>query len=114
MEYNSPTFLDCCGLVRRVLRDLKEDFGFTIGPWNQAYQFDTLPIVINEENDMKPGDLVFISGIYNDPKRECIMSCKVRIMVQGGRGRNEVGICVNDPLPYKAVFGDYSPGLGRI
>ena len=36
-HYHSPLFLDCCGLVRRVLRDLKEDFGFTIGPWNQAY-----------------------------------------------------------------------------
>ena len=36
--YHSPLFLDCCGLVRRVLRDLKEEFGFSIGPWNQAYQ----------------------------------------------------------------------------
>merc|ERR1719454_784961 len=29
-------FLDCCGLVRRALRDLAPDFGFTIGGWNQA------------------------------------------------------------------------------
>lgn len=36
--FHSEQFLDCCGLVRRVVRDLKEDFGFTIGPWNQAYQ----------------------------------------------------------------------------
>ena len=36
-EYNSPLFLDCCGLVRKALRDLKEDFGFEVGPWNQAY-----------------------------------------------------------------------------
>ena len=36
-EYNSPLFLDCCGLIRRALRDLKEHFGFEIGPWNQAY-----------------------------------------------------------------------------
>lgn len=35
--YNSSLFLDCCGLVRRVLTDLKEDFGFTIGRCNQAY-----------------------------------------------------------------------------
>jgi len=36
--HHSPLFLDCCGLVRRVLRDMKEDLGFTAGPWNQAYQ----------------------------------------------------------------------------
>ena len=36
-EFNAPFFLDCCGLIRKVLRDLKEDFGFEIGPWNQAY-----------------------------------------------------------------------------
>ena len=36
--YHSELFLDCCGLVRRVLRDLKEELEFTIGPWNQAYQ----------------------------------------------------------------------------
>ena len=32
--YNSPIFLDCCALVRQVVRDLREDFGFTLGPWN--------------------------------------------------------------------------------
>ena len=37
-EYDSPLFLDCCALVRRVLFDLKDDFGFKIGAWNQAYQ----------------------------------------------------------------------------
>ena len=36
--YHSKLFLDCCGLVRKVLKDLQEDFGFTIGPGNQAYQ----------------------------------------------------------------------------
>ena len=36
--YRSKLFLDCCGLVRRALRDLQEEFGFTIGPGNQAYQ----------------------------------------------------------------------------
>ena len=43
-HYNAPLYLDCCALVRRVLLDLAEDFGFTIGRWNQCYQFDTLPI----------------------------------------------------------------------
>ena len=41
--HHSPLFLDCCGLVRKVLRDLKEEFGFTIGPWNQAYQVCSAP-----------------------------------------------------------------------
>ena len=36
--YRSKLFLDCCGLVRRAMRDLQEEFGFTIGPGNQAYQ----------------------------------------------------------------------------
>jgi hypothetical protein len=62
--YQSPIFLDCCGLVRQVLRDLKEEFGFETGPWNQAYQFDTLPIRYDEWHLMKPGDLVFAEGKY--------------------------------------------------
>ena len=35
--YGAPLFLDCCGLIRQVLLDLKEDFGFVIGGGNQAY-----------------------------------------------------------------------------
>ena len=75
--YNAPLYLDCCGLVRRVLLDLKEEFGFTIGPWNQAYMFDTLPIRLGGPADMKPGDLVFVSGIYNNPKCKplCVVAC---------------------------------------
>lgn len=41
--YDSPLFLDCCGLVRQVVFDLRSDFGFALGKWNQAYQFDVLP-----------------------------------------------------------------------
>ncbi len=67
-EYNSPIFLDCCGLVRRVMRDLEKEFGFRIGGGNQAYMFDTLPKTIHDIKDVKPGDLVFISGIYYNPK----------------------------------------------
>ena len=62
-HYDAPLFLDCCGLVRRCVRDLKEDFGFDIGSWNQAYQFDTLPIALEPEQ-MRPGDLVFIAADY--------------------------------------------------
>lgn len=67
-EYHSDIFLDCCGLVRRVMRDLENDFGFRIGPGNQGYMFDTLPRTVNRLEDVKPGDLVFISAIYYNPK----------------------------------------------
>lgn len=50
------------------MRDLEEDFGFRIGNGNQAYMFDTLPHTIEKLEDVKPGDLVFISAIYNNPK----------------------------------------------
>jgi len=49
------------------MRDLAEDFGFFIGPWNQAYMYDTLPKSVHKK-DMKPGDLVFVSAIYFNPK----------------------------------------------
>ena len=42
-EEPAPLYLDCCGLVRQVVKDLADDFGFLIGKWNQAYQFDMLP-----------------------------------------------------------------------
>ena len=41
--YDSPLFLDCCGLIRQVIFDLRHEFGFALGKWNQAYQFDMLP-----------------------------------------------------------------------
>ena len=52
-----------------MLKDLRKDFGFCVGPWNQAYMFDTLPNEIKCEEEMQPGDLVFISGIYMNEKR---------------------------------------------
>ncbi|XP_078697531.1 uncharacterized protein LOC144925419 [Branchiostoma floridae x Branchiostoma belcheri] len=90
-EYASPLFLDCCGLVRRVLRELKEDFGFTIGPWNQAYMFDTLPNVVEREEDMRPGDLVFVSGIYYNPKSKKQRHNMVHVEIWAGEGEKVVG-----------------------
>lgn len=63
----APLYLDCCGLVRQVVQDLKEEFGFIIGKWNQAYQMDTLPIVLKEE-DLRPGDLIFYEGAYTSKR----------------------------------------------
>lgn len=67
--HNSPLFLDCCGLVRRCVSDLKEEFGFVLGRWNQAYQYDVLPNEIKFEQ-MQPGDLIFYSAKYYDTKRK--------------------------------------------
>jgi hypothetical protein len=44
--------------------DLEKDFGFRIGPGNQAYMYDTLPKNVRNIKDIKPGDLVFISAVY--------------------------------------------------
>jgi len=56
-------FLDCCGLVRHTFNLLKDDFGFSLGRWNQAYQYDILPDEIPFEQ-MQQGDLIFFSGKY--------------------------------------------------
>lgn len=31
-----PLYLDCCGLIRQCLKDLRTDFGFLTGKWNQV------------------------------------------------------------------------------
>lgn len=89
--HHSPLFLDCCGLVRRVLRDLKDDFGFTVGPWNQAYQFDTLPVGLSGPADMKPGDLVFISATYYNQQRKRQRHDMVHVEIWLGQGEKTVG-----------------------
>mmetsp|Transcript_12728 Transcript_12728/g.25300 ORF Transcript_12728/g.25300 Transcript_12728/m.25300 type:complete len:434 (-) Transcript_12728:140-1441(-) len=89
---NSRLFLDCCGLVRQCVRDLKSDFGFEIGPWNQSYQMDTLPIILNAE-ELKPGDLIFVKGIYHDkskrrPRNDIV---HVEIFIGGRTGKATIG-----------------------
>ena len=65
--YNSPLFLDCCGLVRLCVNDLSEEFGFRLGRWNQAYQFDILPDLIDFK-DLQPGDLIFYEATHYKDK----------------------------------------------
>eukprot|EP01028_Stygiella_incarcerata_P000601 TRINITY_DN1089_c0_g1_i1.p2 TRINITY_DN1089_c0_g1~~TRINITY_DN1089_c0_g1_i1.p2 ORF type:complete len:718 (+),score=207.29 TRINITY_DN1089_c0_g1_i1:3793-5946(+) len=66
--HDAPLFLDCCALVRRSVNDLEDEFGFRLGRWNQAYQFDTLPTVIEDPKDMKRGDLIFYEATYYNEK----------------------------------------------
>ena len=92
-HHNAPLFLDCCGLIRRVCQDLVEDFGFLIGPGNQAYQFETCPVEV-EEKDLKPGDLVFTAGTYfkegKKPQKHNMVH--VEIFIGGGEsGMRTIG-----------------------
>ena len=42
---------------------MREELGVTLDRWNQAYQYDTLPITLKYE-ELQPGDLIFYSGEY--------------------------------------------------
>jgi len=82
--------LDCCGLVRRVLLDLKEEFGFEVGGWNQAYLFDTLPHAVDEAA-LQPGDLVFWTADYDDPDKKASRHRLVHVEVYTGGGDGNEG-----------------------
>lgn len=90
--YDSPLFLDCCALVRQVVYDLREEFGFQLDRWNQGYQVDTLPIDLKEE-EMKPGDLVFYSATYYKKKlrRQKHDMVHVEIFMGGETGEQSIG-----------------------
>lgn len=99
-HHKAPLYLDCCGLVRRVARDLEKEFGFVIGRYNQSYQFDTLPIRISKE-EMKPGDLVFLEAPYYDAQKkpQTHSECAPFVVV----GMSCVfGLCRRRPTP---IFG---------
>ena len=88
----APLYLDCCGVIRQVMKDLKHDFGFIMGPWNQAYQMDTLPGVISFEQ-LKPGDLIFYEGIFNSKrsKPQKHNNVHVEIFIGGETGEATLG-----------------------
>eukprot|EP00929_Paragymnodinium_shiwhaense_P058983 TRINITY_DN29527_c0_g1_i1.p1 TRINITY_DN29527_c0_g1~~TRINITY_DN29527_c0_g1_i1.p1 ORF type:complete len:689 (+),score=126.76 TRINITY_DN29527_c0_g1_i1:53-2068(+) len=89
-DYNAPLFLDCCGLLRRAVADLKEEFGFSLGRWNQAYQWETLPVDVPPEQ-MKPGDIIFIEGEYFDKSKKAQRNNIVHVEVfSGGETGEEV------------------------
>lgn len=90
-NHSAPLYLDCCGLIRRVLLDLKGDFRFTVGGGNQTYQFETLPIVLPSLSHMKPGDLIFYSGKYYDPRKKPQQYDLVHVEIFLGQEEKTIG-----------------------
>lgn len=90
-HFNAPIFLDCCALVRQAVYDLRDEFGFQLDRWNQAYQYDTLPISL-EEKEMKPGDLIFYSGTYYNTKLRAQKHDMVHVEVFTGGETGEQSI----------------------
>jgi hypothetical protein len=88
----APLYLDCCALVRRAVTDLQEDFGIILGKWNQAYQMDTLPIIL-QQNELKPGDLIFYEGLYSSKrsKSQKHNNVHVEIFLGGETGEATIG-----------------------
>lgn len=86
-----PIQLDCCGLIRQTLMDLKEEFGFEPLPYNQAYQFDTLPMRYDTISDsIREGDLIFYEGVYFDNKKRPQKHNMVHVEIYlGGEGTPE-------------------------
>lgn len=90
-EYDGNLFLDCCGLVRYAFNLMKEDFGFSLGRWNQAYQYDILPEEISF-SEMKPGDLIFYSGIfYPDRNQKEQFHNMTHVEIFLGEGEKTIG-----------------------
>ncbi|KAG2443593.1 hypothetical protein HXX76_001944 [Chlamydomonas incerta] len=91
--YHEPLFLDCCGLVRKAARALQRQLGFRLGPGNQAYQFDTLPVRMACVAELRPGDLIFYSGTPYSPdaRRYAFDMTHVEIFVGGTTGEATLG-----------------------
>jgi hypothetical protein len=90
-EYKEDFFLDCCGLIRQVVYLMREDLGFTLGRWNQSYQYDMLDEEIPFEKT-KPGDLVFYSADYfPGKKRKRFIHDMVHVEILTGDGEKTIG-----------------------
>ena len=90
-EYKDNFFLDCCGLVRYVVYLMSEDLGFTLGHWNQCYQYDMLPEEIPFEKTKK-GDLVFYSADYFPGKKhKKFIHDMVHVEILTGEGEKTIG-----------------------
>ncbi|GFR77985.1 protein polyglycylase TTLL10-like isoform X4 [Elysia marginata] len=72
------------------MRDLQDDLGFRLGPWNQAYMFDTLPVTLTKRQ-MRPGDLVFMTGEYTNPKKKKQRHNMLHVEIWLGEGDKTIG-----------------------
>ena len=90
-HFDAPLFLDCCALVRQAVYDLRDEFGFTLDRWNQAYQWDTLPLTITEDQ-LQPGDLIFISATYYNTKLRAQKHDMVHVEIWTGGETGEQSI----------------------
>lgn len=107
-DYDSDLFLDCCGLVRYVLNELKDEFSFQLCRWNQSYQFDTLPDPIPFDQ-LKPGDVVFYSGTnYPDRNRKKQVHDMAHVEIfLGGEDRPERTIGSRDSTGTVEIFDTF-------
>ena len=89
-EYKGDLFLDCCGLIRHVVKLLKDDFGFCLDRWNQSYQYDILPEEIKFE-EMQPGDLIFYSSPKESLKKKPRIHNMTHVEIFLGEGEKSLG-----------------------
>lgn len=110
-EPPATRYLDCCGLVRQALLDLKEEFGFEVGPWNQAYLHDTLPREVPAA-ELQPGDLVFWTAEYDDPTRTPQKHDLVHVEVYVGARAADAGGAGNEVVGSGAAGADADGAAG--
>lgn len=89
-DYTGKLFLDCCGLIRHVMKILADDFGFCIDRWNQSYQYDILPEEIPFEQ-MQPGDLIFYTSKKEAQKKRPRIHNLTHVEIFLGEGEKSLG-----------------------
>ena len=89
-DYKGDLFLDCCGLIRHVVKLLQDDFGFCLDRWNQSYQYDILPPEIKFE-EMQPGDLRFYSSPKESLKKKPRIHNMTHVEIFLGEGEKSLG-----------------------
>ena len=89
-DYKGDLFLDCCGLIRHVVKLLQDDFGFCLDRWNQSYQYDILPPEIKFE-EMQPGDLIFYSSPKESLKKKPRIHNMTHVEIFLGEGEKSLG-----------------------
>ena len=105
-DYEGDLFLDCCGLVRHTVNLLKDDFGFTLGRWNQSYQYDILPPEIKFE-EMQPGDLIFYSSPKEALKKRPRIHNMTHVEIYLGEGESLL-IVLSDVLAISSTINPLS------